>query len=93
MSINKVDRDAGPLSELGERHAAECREPLIGGFIEEVERDLAAPDGGSQAVERDARRRQAGDHPDAAHVTWREPVLGVRLEDAEVDQLAVARRC
>ncbi len=80
------DRDAGALTELGERRPAERREPLIGGFVEEVERDLAAPDGRGQAVERDARGRQAGDHPDAADVTRREPVLGVRREDAQVDK-------
>ena len=28
-------------------------------------------DGGAQAVEGDARRRQAADHPDAAHVALR----------------------
>ena len=65
----QLDRHAGPLGELREGDAAERREPLEGGLVEEVERDLAAPHGGAQAVERDARRRQAADEPHAADVT------------------------
>jgi hypothetical protein len=84
----QVDGHAGPLRELRERDAAERREPLVGRVIEEVERDLAALDRGAEAVQRDARRRQAVDQPRAAHITRRQPVLGVRREDAQVDQPA-----
>ena len=84
----QLDRHAGPLGELREGEAAERREPLVGGRVEEVERDLAAPHGGAQAVQRDASRRQAVDQPRPAHVTRREASVSVGLEDAQLDQPA-----
>ena len=74
----QLDRHAGPLGELRERDAAERREPLVGGLIEEVERDLAAPDGGAQAVERDARGDQAAHQPTRRTSPRRESAVGVR---------------
>ena len=50
----QLDRHIGTLGELREGDVAERREALEGGRVEEVERDLAAPDGGTQAVQRDA---------------------------------------
>ncbi len=78
----QVDRDAGPLGELREGDVAEHREPLIGGHVEEVERDLAALQDGAQAVQRDARRRQAcrrAPHGARAPVVKRPSASGLRM--------------
>jgi hypothetical protein len=84
----QLDRHAGTLAELREGDATERREPLEHRRVEEVERDLAAPDGGAQAVQRDARRHQAFDQPHPAHVTRRQPTLSVGRDDPELDQPA-----
>ncbi len=50
----QLDRCAGLLGELCERGAAQGREALERGCIEEVQGDLSTPDGGAQALQRDA---------------------------------------
>ncbi len=50
-------------ADLREGDAAERRESLERRRVEEVERDLAAPDGGAEAVERDARLHEAHHEP------------------------------
>jgi hypothetical protein len=83
---DQLDRHACPCGDLGEGGAAERREPLEGGRIEEVERDLPIPNRGAQAVQRDARCRQALHQPGAAQVAGSEPVGCVRCEDPELDE-------
>ena len=84
----QLDRHARPLGNLGERGAAERREPLEGGRVEEVERELPIPYRGAQAVQRDACRRQALHQPGAAQVAGREPVGRVRRENPQFDEPA-----
>ena len=67
-----LDRHAAPLGHLREGRPAERREPVEGGRVEEVERELSGPDGGAQTLERDARGGQAHHEPRAAQVTRRE---------------------
>ena len=56
------------------------------GRVEEVERHLAAPDGGAEALQRDARRGEAIDERRPAEVARREPAVGVGREDAQLDE-------
>ncbi len=84
----RLDRHAGPIGQLSEGHAAERGEPLVGRFIEEVQRDLATADGVTEAIERDARCQQAVHHPDATDGPAREAVALGRGDDAQLDQAA-----
>ena len=84
----QLDRHAGPLGHFRKGAAAQRREPLEGGRVEEVERDLSASDGGAQPFQRNARCRQAPSHARAADMTRGEPALGVRIEDPKLHEPA-----
>lgn len=61
------------------------------GSSKEVERDLAAPDGGAQTVQWDPRGHEALDQLRPEHVTRREPTLGVGRDHSQIDQSAKLR--
>ena len=82
----QLDRHAGPFGQLSEGDAAERREPLERGCVEEVERHRAVPDDGAEAFERDAGRREALHQCRAAQMTRREPAVGGGREDAQLDE-------
>ena len=82
----QVDRHPGSLCELREGDVAQRREAFEGGRIEEVERELAAPDRRAQAVERDSRLDKAADHADATNGPGREAAVRTRADDPRLDQ-------
>ena len=65
---------AGPVARLPERLVGEGREPLVGGRVEEVEREGPALDGRRPPPRAGSPRPRATGHPHAAHVAWREAV-------------------
>jgi hypothetical protein len=64
----QLERDAGPLAHLPERLVGEGGEPLIGGRVEEVERERAALDSGPDGFERDPGILERPTDQHTAHV-------------------------
>jgi hypothetical protein len=86
--LQELDRHARPLGRLGEGVTAERSKALIRGRIQEVEGDAPGPDGGAQAVERDAGVCEALHQCGAPEHARREAVVLIRHEDPELAEAA-----
>ena len=82
----QFERDAGPLADLLERLVRQGGEPLVGGRVEEVERERAALDGGPDGFERDPGILERPAHQYPTDVAAREAIRLIGREDAELDQ-------
>jgi hypothetical protein len=82
----QLDRHARPLGKMTKGDAAERREPLERGGVEEVERYLAVADDGPEALQRDSGRGETLDERGAAQMSLREPAVGAWREDAQLDE-------
>ena len=82
----ELERDPGPIADLLERLGGEGGEPLVGGRVEEVERQGATPDGVAHTFERDAGVLERFGHQHAAHVARREALRLSGRQDAELHE-------
>lgn len=66
--LEQVERDATPCAQFLEGLIAELGEALVQLEVEERQRQVAAPDGRDQGLDRDAALLDAVDHPDSPNV-------------------------
>jgi hypothetical protein len=78
--------DPGLCAQLLEGRGAEPGELIVGGHVQEGERERAIPDRGYQSLQRHPGPLQALQPTRPEHVTRRELAARVRRQDSQLDQ-------